>query len=74
MVNEQKKNWRILKDAMENQQKVAVEFQENSTRYACQCYIRELTSSCVMIEECEGERKDIWSVYFLDFLVSVRMV
>ena len=72
--SEQQKNWKILYDAMENQQRVVVEFKQDSTRYACQGYVLNLTPISMLFEEYEGEKKDALSVHDLRCLISVRVV
>ena len=72
--NEPEKNMKLLYDAMENQKRVVVEFMQDSTRYACQGYIKKLTPLRMLIEEYEGEKKDALSIYDLRCLVSVRVV
>ena len=72
--NEQQKNFKILYDAMENQQRVVVEFIEDSTRYAYQGYILSLSDSCAVIEEYEGDKEDGIRIEFIRDLVSARVV
>lgn len=72
--NEPEKNWKILYNAMENQQRVVVEFIEDSTRYAFQGYVLSLSDSCVVIEEYEGDKEDGIRIEFIRDLVSAKVV
>lgn len=72
--NEPEKNVKILYGAMENQQRIAVEFIKDSTRYAFQGYVLCLSDSCVVIQEYEGDKEDGIRIEFLRYLVSVRLI
>ena len=72
--NEPEKNMKLLYGAMENQQRIAVEFIKDSTRYAFQGYVLCLSDSCVVIQEYEGDKEDGIRIEFLRDLVSVRLI
>ena len=72
--NEPEKNVKILYGAMENQQRVAVEFMKDSTRYVYQGYILCMSDSCMVIEEYEGDKEDGIRIEFLRDLVFARVV
>ena len=72
--NEPEKNVKILYGAMENQQRIAVEFIKDSTRYAFQGYVLSLSNSFVIIEEYEGDKEDGIRIEFIRDLVSARVV
>ena len=72
--NEPEKNMKLLYGAMENQQRITVEFIKDSTRYAFQGYVLSLSNSFVVIEEYEGDKEDGIRIEFLRDLVSVRLI
>ena len=72
--NEPEKNVKILYGAMENQQRVVVEFMKDSTRYVYQGYILCMSDSCMVIEEYEGDKEDGIRIEFLRDLVFARVV